>query len=86
MTKKAILHPDPLVMAVRAALKAQEPRPAPTHSRYNIYGHAQVKCPDCGEWCYAKSGSYSQHWTVAHGTRFWRELHIIETVKKGLNP
>ena len=84
MTKPAQVSPDPLIMAVRKAIKAIEPRPTPTETRIGPYGYKQVQCPVCGEWCPAKRGSYNQHWTHQHGTLFWKEQAIIDIVKKSL--
>lgn len=75
---------SPLVMKVRRALRATEPRPDPTERKIGPYGYWKVKCPDCGQWCHAKRGSYEHHWTVTHGTPFWKEKYLIKIIKKGL--
>ncbi len=81
MTKKPTTHPDPLVMKVRKVLKSMEDRPVPTERRMSNYGYPQVQCPDCGLWLSAKAGNYNQHWTLTHGTPFWKELKLIEVVR-----
>lgn len=54
MTSVAIKSDDPLVNAVRAALKKIEPRKMPTETMHNtsIWNHALGwKCPYCGGYC-----------------------------------
>lgn len=81
MTKPAIVHSDKLVMAVRKVLKSIEPRPEPTEKRKSPFGFPQVQCPDCGEWCSAKRGSYNHHWTLIHGPPFWKEQKLIKLIR-----
>lgn len=59
MTKPANISPDPLIMAVRKALKTIEPRPVPTETIVKeiiiddrVWArHTGWKCPVCGEYC-----------------------------------
>lgn len=81
MTKQPIPVNDPLIAKIRDILKAIEPRPTPTEERINQYGGKQLKCPDCGEWCYTRNGSYNHHWTLRHGTPFWKEKQIAKLVR-----
>lgn len=83
MTKPAIISPDPLVMKVRAVLRSTEPRPAFVNPHSNQYGTELVDCPVCGESC--REMAYNHHFTYYHGTRFWKELAIIELLKKELS-
>lgn len=84
MTKLPLVDPDPLVMKVRKALKALEARPEPTEFGTSPYGHKQCKCPVCGEWQSMRKGSYNHHWTLMHGTPFWREKAVIKLLKREL--
>lgn len=50
MTKPAKKSDDPLIMAVRKALQEIEPRPIPTETIQNSWGHTGWKCPICSEY------------------------------------
>lgn len=59
MTKTAVLSDDPLIMAVRKALKEIESRPTPTETMVNVImidgrewaRHTGWKCPVCEAYC-----------------------------------
>lgn len=88
MPKPAQHSDDKLIMAVRKALKDVEPRKMPTEKRRNPYGHETWVCPYCGELChirYALYGGYNMHFAAMHSTPFWREQHVIKTVKRHIN-
>lgn len=82
MSKQTLLSDDALVMKVRKLLKAAEPRPTPTDTRRSPFGFDQVACPVCSEWCSAKRGSYNYHWTLEHGTPFWKEKKLIALISR----
>lgn len=84
MTKRATIHPDPLVMALRKALKDTEPRKLPTRRVSNNYGFERWVCPYCDALCSVRGAdglaAYNIHFGLKHGTPFWRELHLIEVI------
>lgn len=82
MPKPKIKSGDPLIDKIRELLASKEPRPEPTNTRLSNYGFKQVQCPDCGEWCSAKQGNYNHHWTLVHGTPFWKEKQLIKLIRK----
>ena len=85
MTRQAQVIDDPLVKKIRSILRAIEPRPTPTEIGISRFGFKRVKCPDCGEWVSAKKGSYNHHWTLRHGTPFWREKQIADLIREGVD-
>lgn len=90
MTKPPLTHPDPLVMNVRRAMREMEPRERPTETQLSTYGHECWVCPYCGELLYKKGGkdklgNYNMHFSAMHGTPFWREMHVIEVIKRATN-
>lgn len=95
MTKPAMVSDDPLIMKVRRALKAIEPRKLPTDVAQNKYGHVCWVCPYCGDLILRKErwnsyrfsptekwnwGNYNSHFTAKHGTPFWKERLLIEII------
>lgn len=80
MTKKALVSIDPLVMAVRKALRDREPRPSPVNPHKSQYGFDLIECPKCH--ASMREAGYNSHWSALHGTPFWKELHIIEVINK----
>lgn len=54
MGKPPIISDDPLIMRVRKVLKSVEPRPLPTETMVNEWGHTGWKCPLCGEFVYRR--------------------------------
>ena len=81
MPKPKIKSGDPLIDRIRELLASKEPRPEATVTRRSPYGFPQVQCPDCGEWCSARQGNYNHHWTLVHGTPFWKEKQLIKLIK-----
>lgn len=102
MTKPATLSPDPMIMAVRKAMKELEPRTLPTEtmpSQSTYHNRLGWKCPYCGIYLrrddrtvrtrYGQEtkidySSFNMHFGAVHATPFWKEQHIIKTVKKYL--
>lgn len=82
MSKPKVKSGDPLIDKVRILIKAIEPRPEPTNSRVSSWGYKQVECPDCGAWCSVKQGNYNHHWTLMHGTPFWKEKQLIKLIQR----
>jgi hypothetical protein len=82
MPKPKILSGDPLIDKVRTIMYSIQPRPEATNTRKSTFGFPQVECPDCGQWCSAKQGNYNHHWTLVHGTPFWKEKELIKVIRK----
>lgn len=89
MTKPKQHSDDKLIMAVRKALKDVEPRKMPTEKVRNPFGFWCWVCPYCKDLChirgYSTYGGYNMHFASMHGKKFWREQHVIETVKRHIN-
>lgn len=88
MSKQAIHSDDPLVMKVRRALRAIEPRKMPEQTKRNPYGFLCWICPYCEELIHQrgrdKMGGYNMHFSAMHGTDFWKEKMLIKLFRREL--